>query len=288
MFSSDMQQSQPMLTTTVFAGRVQHKLVSGSHRHYFSTPDISQGVRKVRHVETAHPFDRKDVHLQGSLKHLDRASKEQADVVAFNRGSQSSVSRRQKQIETVDSLAPVLPVATKKSWMPPQLRQALVELSDLRIYTDTVFIIFSISSFLGMIAFYIPFMFISDYAVRNFETERDMASFLISGIGLTNIFGRLFWGWLADRPNMDPLIIYNACILLVGVVLGFVPLCTDYTGLMAVCVVFGFFVCKCRKEMGTCRDWELAKHVASSSPFTKSRILDAGYRSRFCLPRNFV
>ncbi|XP_055338782.1 monocarboxylate transporter 12-like [Paramacrobiotus metropolitanus] len=228
---------------TVEKGKVEHRFVAGTHRHYFSTPDISQDIRKIKRVEFLPPFARKDIVVQGSLKHLDRASKEKLELDSFRRDSQSGVSRRSqtKTTETIVTTAPAEP--PKKSFLPPELRQALKELSDFSIYTNVVFLIFSLASFFGMVAFYIPFMFITDYAKLNIEgVSNDQANLLISAIGLTNIFGRLFWGWLSDRPNMDPLIVHNCAITVVAIVLAFIPACLDYYSLAVVCGIFGFFV----------------------------------------------
>lgn len=189
-----------------------------------------------RSHEVAAPLERKDVHVQGSLKHLNRQESEQVEVEQFRK---DSLTRRQQH-------AAASGVPPKKSWLPPQLRQALAEMADFRIYGNLVFLIFSLASFLGMIAFYIPFAFVPDHAIRQFGIDKGTSALLISGIGLTNILGRIFWGWLADRPRMDPLVIHNCCIFVVGIVVGFLPLCADYNSLMGICLLFGFFVCKCR------------------------------------------
>lgn len=222
------------------AGRVQHESHPGVYNQVLSTADMKDasavaGVQK--HKEVAAPLDRKDVHVQGSLKHLDQEEKADADLQKFH-----SNTLRQDELDTSITVP-------KKRRLSPQLRQALTDMIDLRIYGNVVFAVFSIASFLAMIAFYVPFLFVPDHAVKEFQIEKDTAAWLISGIGLANIFGRLFWGWLADRPRMDPLVIHNCCILIVGIVLVFIPLCRDYISLMVVCAIFGFFVCKSTKYL---------------------------------------
>ena len=217
--------------------------MSGSHRQISSSQHELDGIGgPTTHTEVARPLDRKDVLVHGSLKNLDRQQSEKADQEAFHR---TSVKRReeQKAAEAARSGVASPTVPPKKSWMPPQLRQALKEMVDISIYKNVVFLIFSLASFLGMIAFYIPFTFITDLAGKRFEVDKDKAAYLISGIGGANIFGRIFWGWLADRPRSDPLLIHNVCVTIVGITLGFVPLCDGYNSVMVICIVFGFFVC---------------------------------------------
>ncbi|OQV25729.1 putative Monocarboxylate transporter 12 [Hypsibius exemplaris] len=218
-------------------GRVVHQRMSGSHRQYSSQHDLDAAGVLTKHTEVARPLDRKDVLVHGSLRNLDRQQSEQADQEAFKR---TSLKRRQEQKALEAAAVTGKPV--KKSWMPPQLRQALIEMIDVTIYKNPVFLIYSLASFLGMLAFYIPFTFISDFAKERYGLDNETASLFISGIGAANIFGRIFWGWLADRPRSDPLLIHNICITIVGITIGFIPLCFDFTSLMVVSVVFGFFV----------------------------------------------
>ncbi|GAU88389.1 hypothetical protein RvY_01098 [Ramazzottius varieornatus] len=223
-----------LVIQTVEGGRVQHESHSGVYNQVLSTADLkdASAVAGVQsHKEVAAPLDRKDVHVHGSLKHLDQEEKADADLQKFH-----SNNLRRDELQGTSITTP------KKRRLSPQLRQALKDMIDLRIYGNVVFAVFSIGSFLAMIAFYIPFLFVPDHAVKEFQIEKDTAAWLISGIGLANIFGRLFWGWLADRPRMDPLVIHNCCILIVGIVLVFIPLCQDYISLMVVCAIFGFFV----------------------------------------------
>ena len=132
----------------------------------------------------------------------------------------------------------------KKSFLPAALRAALSEMADLSIYKNWTFLVFSLASFLGMVAFYVPFMFIPDLAVEYYAVSKDTAMTLVSVIGGANICGRIFWGWLADRPRMDPLVIQNVCLAIVTLVLACVPACPGFYTLMGLCTLFGFFVCK--------------------------------------------
>lgn len=70
-----------------------------------------------------------------------------------------------------------------------------------------------LSNMLGMIGFYVPFVFLIDLSVAR-HSAVSQATFLLSIIGITNTFGRqkceclevafillgrIFFGWIADR-----------------------------------------------------------------------------------------
>lgn len=131
---------------------------------------------------------------------------------------------------------------TTNSCIPPSLRQAILDMTSFGVYKIPTFLIYSCASFIGSIAFLTPSFFLPKFAKGKFG-DVDAAT-IITAISGAGIFGRIFWGALADRPKFDALGIHNLCILTSGLTLSLVPVCTSFTGLLMNGAVYGFFIGK--------------------------------------------
>lgn len=70
------------------------------------------------------------------------------------------------------------------------------------------------------------------------------ASFLLSIIGITNTFGRVFCGYIADFPKVDSLLLNNICLVVSTLAVAATPLCTTYEHYVAMSIFFGLAICK--------------------------------------------
>jgi len=120
---------------------------------------------------------------------------------------------------------------------PPE-KKKLIDFSLLR---EPTFMIFCFSSFLCLVGFFVPFIYIPDYARKHGLSNREGA-FLISIIGITNTIGRVFCGYISDKPWADPLKIYNMSLIVGGTATIAVPWLTTYPLLVAYAAVFGLAV----------------------------------------------
>ena len=87
-----------------------------------------------------------------------------------------------------------------------------------------------------MAALFVPFFYIVDSAKQQ---GIENPSSLISIIGITNTFGRIACGYVADFPVVNSLLLNNCCLVLCAVALAAVPLCTTFAMYMIAAVVFG-------------------------------------------------
>ena len=87
-----------------------------------------------------------------------------------------------------------------------------------------------------MAALFVPFFYIVDSAKQQ---GIDNPSSLISIIGITNTFGRIACGYVADFPSVNSLLLNNCCLVLCAVALVAVPICTTFAMYMVASVVFG-------------------------------------------------
>ncbi|GAU97108.1 hypothetical protein RvY_08461 [Ramazzottius varieornatus] len=127
--------------------------------------------------------------------------------------------------------------------LPPLLHQALMDMANLGIYMNPTFLAYSLASFVGSVAFLTPSFFLPDYAFKSYEgLDKETAAVVMTAVCGAGIFGRIFFGYLADHPNFDALGIHNVCIFTSGVMLALVPSCQSFTMLLIDGVFYGFFI----------------------------------------------
>lgn len=69
------------------------------------------------------------------------------------------------------------------------------------------------------------------------------ASFLLSIIGITNTFGRVFCGYIADFPKVDALFLNNCCLVVSTIAVAATPFCSSYESYVVMAVFFGLAIC---------------------------------------------
>lgn len=79
-----------------------------------------------------------------------------------------------------------------------------------------IFLIFTISNFCTSIGFNMPYLYVADLA-KNRGIDKEHASYLISGIGVANTIGRIILGYIADKPWVNRLLVYNVCLTICGI-----------------------------------------------------------------------
>lgn len=77
---------------------------------------------------------------------------------------------------------------SQDQWIPASIRNTLNEMIDVDLLKEPVMLLLCISNLLGMLGFYVPFMFLINMAVRKGMPTED-ASLLLSLIGITNTLG---------------------------------------------------------------------------------------------------
>lgn len=120
---------------------------------------------------------------------------------------------------------------------------SLKQMCDLSLLKDTIFLMFVISNFCTSIGFNMPFIFLTDRAVDE-GIDAESAKWLVSVIGISNTVGRVIFGFLADRPGVNRLMLYNTALTICGIGTALCPLCSTYPLLVLYACVFGVFIGK--------------------------------------------
>ncbi|XP_053604304.1 monocarboxylate transporter 12 isoform X2 [Plodia interpunctella] len=126
-------------------------------------------------------------------------------------------------------------------WLPcsAEFKKALSKMLDFSLLVDPIFILFSLSNFLTSIGFYIPFVYIVPMSEKLGVSN---SAYLISIIGAANLIGRIFLGYISDKPWVNRLTAYNSCLAIAGISTALSMACWEFWGLAIYSTVFGFTI----------------------------------------------
>ncbi|XP_048485306.1 monocarboxylate transporter 13 isoform X3 [Plutella xylostella] len=180
------------------------------------------------------PMSRKDIFYSGSVLHLPQYQSQKS--LTNYRNSVVSLPRQRQDAEAPPEydLCPCLA-------LPASFKSALASMLDVSLLKDPAFMMMGVSNVFGMAGLYVPFVYIVDAARLN-GVEPSQASFLLSIIGITNTFGRIACGWVADFPWVDSLLLNNICLIIATVSVALTPFCFSYTAYICVAIAFGLAI----------------------------------------------
>lgn len=197
-------------------------------------------------AEFSKPFARQDIFLTGNIRKTSEFKQSGLNLASY-RESIVSIPRAVEVYEG-DYGVVVVPGVEEPSacdWIPSPVRHVCSQMVDVNLLKNPTMVLLCISNFLGFIAFYVPFVYLTLHAATiDPPIDSKDASFFLSVIGITNTAGRVFYGWLSDRGWVRPITINNVTLILCGILTLFVPLMTSYVLLMIYSAVFGFLIGK--------------------------------------------
>uniref|UniRef100_A0A914LXD9 Major facilitator superfamily (MFS) profile domain-containing protein n=1 Tax=Meloidogyne incognita TaxID=6306 RepID=A0A914LXD9_MELIC len=235
---------------------------------------LSVALSGAEPKEFARPLSRHDIFLQGSIRNLREFESEGNNyqryresqisipmiiaaqnlssslshacgdmVESSNRfgGSQYSRITGGEGTEFCEDLEGQQQDTSRFKFIPLPMRQAISEMVSLSLLSDPVMVLLCISSIFGMLGFYVPFVFLIELAVSE-GISLSEATLLLSLIGISNTFGRVFFGWMADRRWVSALTITNWSLISCGLLTAFCPLFPNYLMLITYSCLFGFIV----------------------------------------------
>ena len=128
-------------------------------------------------------------------------------------------------------------------------KSQMEEIMDPRLLCDIPFLLFCISNFLTSIGFSVPYIYLPDRGLQqdwaqegDASVNRKKLSVLLSIVGLLNTVGRVIFGWLADRKNVNRLMMYNSVLVLCGIFCILSCFCTTFLTLSVYAGLYGFLI----------------------------------------------
>lgn len=97
-----------------------------------------------------------------------------------------------------------------------ETRDTFAEMMNFSLLKDAIFVIFAVSNFCTSIGFNMPYLYVVSQA-ETLDISKKDASYLIASIGVANTVGRIILGYIADKPWVNRLLIYNVCLTACGV-----------------------------------------------------------------------
>lgn len=200
-------------------------------------------MQKIKKKDIARPMYRKDIFYSGSVVNLPEYRLSQGDVRSYV----ASVTTLPADTGQVANGADAPDKKPGVSLCPPCLRlpasmsDTLCEMLDMDLLKNPAFALICAANIVGMMGFCIPFMCIADFATLK-GIDKESSAFLLSIIGITNMLGRLLFGWMSDLPQVNCLLLNNLSLCFSGVAIIAMPFCYSYAANIAACLIFGLIV----------------------------------------------
>ncbi|XP_012273291.1 monocarboxylate transporter 3 isoform X2 [Orussus abietinus] len=186
------------------------------------------------------PLSRKDIFYSGSVVYLPEYQSQKSlanyrqSVISLPKSVRGDVRDGDVEKAPQQPLCPCLV-------LPDSFKDALATMMDMSLLKDPVFLLIGISNVFGMAGLYVPFVYLVDAAVLD-GIEPNSASFLLSIIGITNTFGRVACGYVADFPQVDSLLLNNICLIISTVAVAATPFCHTYAAYIVMSIFFGIAI----------------------------------------------
>lgn len=199
---------------------------------YYPLPSIvSSKPKRLRYgvrPDFSRPFYRQDILYSASVLNLPEFKKSHSNL----RDYAASVTKiPQPEPEHTNSC------------ISPAMRDTFRQMLDMSLLKSPTFLLLGLGGFLTLAGFFVPFMFIVDRAAQQ-GISLETATYILPTIGLTNTIGRIFCGWISDRPSLNALSINNGA-LIVGGFVTILSSCFNTLELLLVYAgVFGFSIGK--------------------------------------------
>jgi len=110
-----------------------------------------------------------------------------------------------------------------------------------KILTNPRFLLYCLGNIPTVMATYAVFTYLPALAISE-GLNADKASYLIACIGMVNTIGRVLSGFLADLPQISPLILTMIAMLLAGAMPVIFLFCGTYTQFLMISAGFGLFL----------------------------------------------
>jgi len=117
-----------------------------------------------------------------------------------------------------------------------------IKKSTRSLWKSPTFVILAISSAIAALGFFGPYAFVPGMSVTGFHMSMKSSVFAVTCIGISNTLGRLFCGYIADRPWVNQLFLNNAAMTVGGLVTILIPFCTEEYQMYTYVIIFGFTI----------------------------------------------
>lgn len=117
------------------------------------------------------------------------------------------------------------------------------KLLDFSILRECSFIFYSLFGLFATLGFFAPQLYVIELSVSR-GVERDSATYMLSTMGVAEIFGRISIGWILSRRRVMKKKLYVLLVCVITMTLDLVgfTLVREFYGLAVCCAIYGFFM----------------------------------------------
>lgn len=198
------------------------------HALHSIIPAKPKKIRYAVRSDVSRPFYRQDILYSSSLLHLPEFKKSHQNLREYA----ASVTK-----------IPEVQPEDENSCISPAMRDTFRQMLDISLLKSPTFLLLGAGGFLTLAGFFVPFMFVVDRAVQQ-GIPIETATYILPTIGLTNTIGRIFCGWISDRPSLNALSINNGALIVGGFVTALSSCLNSFELLLAYGAIFGFAIGK--------------------------------------------
>jgi MFS family permease len=123
----------------------------------------------------------------------------------------------------------------KRRFSPPARRRLL----ELEAWKEPPYSLFALGGFLGFMGLYIPFFYISPFAIGKTGATGDLPFYYVSILNASSTFGRIIPNFVADK--VGPFNVLISCMLGAGILAFCWITVHDLGGLVIFAILYGFF-----------------------------------------------
>ncbi|KHJ39890.1 transporter, major facilitator family protein [Trichuris suis] len=220
------------------------RLASTTSKSNHSAELLKTCISVINPKEFNRPFSRQDILYGGSITQLEDFQRSKENFSIY-RSDTICAPNGVDLYETTDGSLVLTP--SEGAWkklariVPLQMRVVLQEMFNFELMSNLTMVLLAVSNFLGMVGFYVPFVYTAAYA-ESLGNSRSAANFLLSILGIANTIGRVFAGWLSDKRWIKALWLSNWSLLACGVLTALFPFYLLYPIMAMYSVLFGFII----------------------------------------------
>ncbi|CDW54287.1 MFS 1 domain containing protein [Trichuris trichiura] len=189
-----------------------------------------QELRKISYASIQsfnRPLQRLDALYQGSVKNINAKT-------GITEGTISTAAPVTVDREDVKS---IVCMEKTHTWRQ-SIKQAVEQLIDFKLLRSPSFLLFVSACFLASVGFNVPYLYLPRQA-EMLGNSVELSSLLLSIIGIVNTIARVVCGWMADRPEVDCIVIFNCANFVTGISTMLLPHFITYPLLSVYCCLFG-------------------------------------------------
>ncbi|CDW59824.1 monocarboxylate transporter 3 [Trichuris trichiura] len=220
------------------------RLASTTSKSNHSAELLKTCISVINPKEFNRPFSRQDILYGGSITQLEDFQRSKENFSIY-RSDTICAPNGVDLYETTDGNLVLTP--SEGAWkklariVPLQMRVVLQEMFSFELMGNLTMVLLAVSNFLGMIGFYVPFVYTAAYA-ESLGNSHSASNLLLSLLGIANTIGRVFAGWLSDKRWVKALWLSNWSLLACGVLTALFPFCLLYSIMAIYAVLFGFII----------------------------------------------